>query len=159
VRGGATWSVAGELHATNMNAAVLAPALVSEGRAEARGSISMSGAEAAKLSESMKVNGTFTISKAVIGSFDFARAIQSQGAQTGGRMQVSELAGKASYEKGAIAVRDVAFSVGALNAAVALDIDAAGALSGRVVADLKTPKGAVKGSFTLGGTVKDPTLK
>ena len=74
MRWGDTWSVDGVVTARNINAAVFAPALVSDGRAEGSGRFSMRGAEPAKLGEAARIDGNFTSNRGVLGSFDLARA-------------------------------------------------------------------------------------
>src|SRR4030095_2906169 len=58
---GDTWVVEGVLTARNINAAVFAPALISDGRAEGSGRFSMRGSQPAKLGETARIDGTFTI--------------------------------------------------------------------------------------------------
>ena len=139
--------------------AVLAPALVSEGKVEARGAYSMSGADPATLFESARIQGEFKIDKGVLGSFDLTRALQTGGAQTSGRTIFSELTGQAVYDKGAVKIRNVAIAAGAMNAGASLDIDADGGLSGRVVADVKTPNQTLRATLNLSGKIQDPVIR
>src|SRR6202165_2738843 len=80
VRWGGTWNVDGVVTARGINAAVFAPALLSEGRGEGTGRFSMTGSEPAKLASTGRLEGNFTVNKGVLGSFDLSRA-----SQTGGR--------------------------------------------------------------------------
>ena len=79
MRWGDTWTVDGVVTARNINAAVFAPALLSDGSAEGSGKFSMSGAEPAKLGDAARIDGSFTVNKGVLGSFDLARALQTGG--------------------------------------------------------------------------------
>src|SRR6185436_19283984 len=99
---GETWVVEGVVTARNINAAVFAPALISDGRAEGSGRFSMRGAQPAKLGETARIDGTFTINRGVLGSFDLARAVQSQGKAATGRTQFSEMTGNGVYDRGAV---------------------------------------------------------
>jgi hypothetical protein len=158
LRWGATWSVEGELRVRNMNAAVFAPALVSEGRVEGRGLYSMSSATPARLGESVRLDGTFKIDKGVLGSFDLGRAIQTGGAQSAGRTLFSELNAQGQFQGGSAQFRNVTIAAGAMNAGASLDI-VGGALSGRIIADLKTPSQTLRATLAIGGRLQDPILR
>jgi len=138
-----------------MNASVLAPALMSEGRADARGTFSMSGVAPEKLGADARIEGAFTVTKGVLGSFSLSRALQPTSAQVGGRTEFSELSGIGVYNKGAVQLRDMKLSAGLLSATGVADIDATGRLTGRVNAEL----GSQRGTFALTGTSKDPQLR
>jgi uncharacterized protein YcsI (UPF0317 family) len=145
--------------ARNINAAVFAPTLLSEGKAEGSGRFSMSGAEPSKLAGAGHVEGSFTVSMGVLGSFDLVRAIQSSGKTVNGRTQFSELNGQGVYDRGAIALRNVTIGAGALNAGASADIAQSGALSGRIVADMRTASQTLRATLNLGGTVKEPQVR
>jgi hypothetical protein len=159
VRWGDGWHVEGLLTARGINAAVFAPALLSEGKAEASGRFSMSGAEPAKLVRSGRIEGSFTIGKGVLGSFDLGKAIQTSGRQFVGRTQFTELYGQGVYNRGAVALRNVTIAAGALNAGASADIAESGALNARIVSDLRTPTQTVRLIMNLGGTVRDPQVR
>jgi len=159
IRWGATWNVDGEVRARAVRVAVFAPALVSEGKVEGRAAYSMSGGTPASLYESARAQGEFKIEKGVLGSFDLTRALQTGGAQTGGRTIFSELTGQGVYDKGAIQIRNVSITAGAMNAGASLDVDASGGLSGRVVADVKTPTQTLRATLNLSGKIQDPVIR
>ena len=159
IRWGANWNVDGEVRARGVKVAVFAPALVSEGRIGGRAAYSMSGGTPAKLFETARVQGEFKIEKGVLGSFDLTRALQTGGAQTGGRTVFSELTGQGLYDKGAIQIRNVAITTGAMNAGANLDVDANGGLSGRITADVKTPTQTLRATLNLSGKVQDPVIR
>ncbi len=153
------WQVDGVVTARNINAAVLAPALLSEGRAEATGRFSMSAPDPARLANAGRIEGKFTVHKGVLGSFDLSRLIQTSGRQAGGRTQFAEMTGQGVYDRGAVALREVQISAGALNAGASADIAQNGALSGRIVADVKTATQTLRQTLVLGGTVKEPQVR
>jgi hypothetical protein len=153
------WHVDGALTARGVNAAVFAPALLSEGKAEANGRFSMSGAEPAKLARSSRIEGSFTVGKGVLGTFDLGKAIQTSGRQIVGRTQFTELYGQGVYNKGAVALRNVAIAAGALNVGASADIGESGALNARIVSDLRTPSQTVRLVMNVGGTVRDPQVR
>ena len=156
---GETWVVEGVVTARNINAAVFAPALISDGRAEGSGRFSMRGAQPAKLGETARIDGTFTINRGVLGSFDLARAVQSQGKAATGRTQFSEMTGNGVYDRGAVALRNVTLGAGQLNAGASADIAQNGALSGRIVADVRIASQQMRAVLNLGGTVKEPQVR
>ncbi len=152
---GAQWSVQGEIQGRTMNAAVFSPQMVSEGRFDGKGRFAMSGAEPAKLYETARLDGEFTVTKGALSSFDLSRALQSASAQASGRTPFSELEGRLSLSGGALAFRDLKLTSGLLNARGALDVDAKGGLSGRIDAELRN----LRGTFYIGGKLSDPQLR
>jgi hypothetical protein len=152
---GAQWSVQGEIQGRTMNAAVFSPQMVSEGRFDGKGRFAMSGPEPAKLHETARLDGEFTVGKGALSSFDLSRALQSASAQASGRTPFSELEGRVSLVAGALAFRDLKLTAGLLNAKGALDVDPKGGLSGRVDAELRN----LRGTFYIGGKLGDPQLR
>jgi hypothetical protein len=159
LRWGDLWVLDGVLTVRNINAAVFAPALLSEGRGEASGKFSMRGADPGKLGESARIDGSFTVTRGVLGSIDLSRAIQTGGKQATGRTTFNEMNGNAVYERGAVALRNVTISAGQLNAGASADITPSGALSGRIVADVKVASQQLRATLNLTGTLKDPQVK
>jgi hypothetical protein len=159
IRWGANWNVDGEVKVRAVKVAVFAPALVSEGKVEGRAAYSMSGSTPAGLYEGARVQGDFKIEQGVLGSFDLTRALQTGGAQTSGRTIFSELTGQGVYDKGAIQIRNVAITAGAMNAGASLDIDANGGLSGRIAADVKAATQTLRATLNLSGKVQDPVIR
>jgi len=154
IRWGSEWAVEGEVRTRGVNVGVFAPTLVSEGKVESRGTYSMKGRAPAKLGESLRVEGTFKIEKGVLGSFDLGRAMQGTGPMTG-RTVFNELTGQGVYDRGAVQLRNIAISAGALNAGAGVEIAADGALSGRVIVDLKQQRT----TLSLGGKLQEPALR
>jgi hypothetical protein len=119
----------------------------------------MSGPNPATLFESARIQGEFKIEKGVLGSFDLRRALQTGGAQSGGRTPFTELTGQAVYDKGAVKLSNVAIAEGGMNAGATLDIDAGGGLSGRIVADVKTPNQTLRATLNISGKIQDPVIR
>jgi hypothetical protein len=155
IQWGAQWSVQGEIQGRAMNAAVFSAQMVSEGRFDGKGRFAMAGPVPAKLYESARMDGTFTVTKGALGSFDLSRALQSTSAQASGRTPFSELGGSVALANGAFALRDLKLTAGLLIAHGTLDVDAAGGLSGRVNAELRN----LRGTFYIGGKLQDPQLR
>jgi len=158
VRWGDTWTVDGVVTARSINAAVFAPALLSEGKGEGSGKFSMRG-QPGKLASSGRLDGSFTVSRGVLGSIDLSRAIQTAGKQSTGRTQFSEMNGQATYDRGAVSLRNVTIGAGQLNAGASADISQNGALSGRIVADVRVASQTLRATLNLGGTVKEPQVR
>src|SRR5688572_21518452 len=156
---GDNWVVEGVVTARNINAAVFAPALVSDGRAEGSGKFSMRSAQPAKLGDAARIDGTFTVNRGVLGSFDLARAVQSHGKAASGRTMFSEMTGNGVYDRGAVALRNLTISAGQLNAGASADIAQNGALSGRIVADVRVASQQMRAVLNLGGTVREPQVR
>jgi hypothetical protein len=137
---------------------VFAPALLSEGKGEGSGKFSMRGAPG-KLAESSRLDGSFTVSRGVLGSIDLAKAIQSQGKTSQGRTLFNEMNGQVVYDRGAVALRGVTIAAGQLNAGASVDISQSGALSGRVVADVKIASQLQRATLNLGGNLQEPQVR
>jgi len=159
LRWGDLWILEGVLTVRNINAAVFAPALLSEGRGEGSGKFSMRGADPGKLGETARLEGSFTVTRGVLGSIDLSRAIQTGGKQATGRTAFNEMNGNAVYDRGALSLRNVTLSAGQLNAGASADITPGGALSGRIVADVKIASQQLRATLNLTGTLKDPQVK
>jgi hypothetical protein len=95
----------------------------------------------------------------VLGSFDLSQAIRTNGRNVQGRTQFAEMHGQAVYNRGTVALRNVTIGAGALNAGASADIAQGGALTGRIVADVKTVSQTLSATLLLGGTVKEPQVK
>jgi len=142
-----------------MKIAVFAPTLVSQGKVEGEGKFAMSGADAGRLYEGARLEGNFKIENGVIGNFNLRRALETGGAQTGGRTEFAEMTGQGVYERGAVQLRNLAFSSGAMNANASVDIDANGGISGRIAADVKTPNQTLRAVLNISGKVQDPVIR
>jgi hypothetical protein len=95
----------------------------------------------------------------VLGSFDLSRVLQTGGRQFAGRTPFMELTGQGTYDRGAVALRNIVVSAGALSAAASADIAPGGALSARIVADIKTASQPLRATLNLGGTVREPQVR
>jgi len=115
--------------------------------------------EPGKLASSARLDGSFTVTRGVLGSIDLSRAIQTQGKFATGRTQFNEMNGQATYDRGSVSVRNVTLAAGQLNAGASADIAENGALSGRVVADVRVASQTLRATLHLGGTVKEPQVR
>jgi hypothetical protein len=138
---------------------VFAPALVSEGRGEGTAKYSLSGPDPAKLGLSGRYDATFKVESGALGGIDLSRALRTGGRETAGRTTFTELTGQGAYDRGAVSVRNVQLTQGSLNAAASADISREGALSGRIVADVRAGSQTLRATVILGGTARDPQFK
>src|SRR6267142_1651414 len=159
VRWGGSWNVDGVVTVRNINAAVFAPALLSSGTGEGTAKFSMNAPDPGGLVSAGRIDGNFTVYKGALGSFDLATAIQSGGRNYRGTTQFVEMNGQGSYNRGAVSLRNVTIGAGALNAGASADISENGALSGRIVADMRTTVRALSATLLLGGTLKEPQVR
>ncbi len=159
VRWSGGWQLEGGLTARAINAAVFAPALLSEGKAEGQGRFSMSGGDPMKLYNGAHLEGNFSVGKGMLGTVDLSRVLHTSGRQYGGRTQFTEMTGHATYDRGAVALRNVNISAGALTAAASADIAPSGAIVGRIVADIRTTVQPLRAILVIGGTVKEPQVR
>jgi hypothetical protein len=159
VRWSGAWQLEGGLTARAINAAVFAPALLSEGKAEGQGRFSMSGSDPMKLYNAAHLEGNFSVGKGMLGTVDLSRVLHTSGRQYGGRTQFTEMTGHATYDRGAVALRNVNISAGALTAAASADIAPSGAIVGRIVADIRTTVQPLRAILVIGGTVKEPQVR
>ena len=158
VRWGESWTVEGVVTARNINAAVFAPALLSDGKAEGSGKFSMRGPPG-KLTATSRLDGSFTVTRGVLGSIDLSRAIQTGGKVATGRTQFNEMNGQVTYDRGAVSLRNITIGAGQLNAGASADIAQNGALSGRIVADVRVAQQRLSATLNLGGTLTEPQVK
>jgi len=159
VRWTGAWHVDGGLTARAINGAWFAPALLSEGKAEGQGRFSMSGNDPMKLYNAAHLEGDFSVGKGVLGTIDLSRVLHTGGHQYGGRTQFTEMTGHAVYDRGAVALRNVNISAGALTAGASADIAPSGAIAGRIVADIRTTVQPLRAILVIGGTVKEPQVR
>lgn len=159
MRWGEAWSVEGTLRARAMEAGQLAPALVSEGRTGGQGTYAMRASDPSALASNARVQGRFTIAMGTLTKIDLSRAVQTGGAQAVGSTRFVELTGDATYERGAVIIRNARMVTGgALNAEANLDISSSGALSGSVVAELSGRPQSLRTPVRLAGTLASPLV-
>lgn len=159
IRWGSNWNIDGVLTVRGMSGAMFAPTLLYEGKVEGTGKFSVNGPDPTKFMERGRLEGSFSVPRGVLGTFDLSRAIRTGGREAAGYTPFTGLSAQGLFDKGAIALRNVTFRAGALNAGASADIAADGALSGRIVADIRTSSQTLRATVTLGGTLKEPQVK
>jgi hypothetical protein len=155
IQWGPVWSVSGDVRGGGMTAGVFAPSLVSDGRFEGKGRYVMAGREPERLYETARLDGSFSVARGTLASFDLSRALQTTSAQASGRTQFTDLHGQVALASGALALRDLRLTAGLLTATGTLDVEPAGNLSGRVNAELRN----LRGTYYIGGKLSEPQLR
>jgi hypothetical protein len=69
------------------------------------------------------------------------------------------MSGQGVYDRGAVSIRNVNLGAGALNAGASVDVSETGALSGRIVADVRTSTQNLRTTLMLGGTIQEPQVR
>jgi hypothetical protein len=76
-----------------------------------------------------------------------------------GRTQFNEMNGQVTYDRGAVSLRNITIGAGQLNAGASADIAQNGALSGRIVADVRVAQQRLSATLNLGGTLTEPQVR
>ena len=69
------------------------------------------------------------------------------------------MSGQGVYDRGAVSLRNITLGAGALNAGASADISESGALSGRIVADVKTSTQNLRATLNPRGNVQEPQVR
>jgi hypothetical protein len=150
----AGWSLAGELTATHMEPAQLAPAVIQGGRLEGKASYAMEAKDADQLFAAPRIEGSFTVRDGTLLGVDLAGLIRS--GKPVGKTLFSEVAGTGAYENGKVQLRKLTLGAGLLSAKGSLDVDSNKNLNGRFSVEFKSPSAQTRGNFGMAGTLKDP---
>ena len=146
------WVLDGELTARQVEAAQLAPKLIQGGRLEGQGVFSLGAPSPDKLFASPRLDGSFLVTKGTLAGVDLAR-MMGAGASASGITVFNELAGKFVLDQSRLGVRELRMNAGLLGATGSVDVDAAGALSGTMRAEMRTPGGGVqRANITVSGS-------
>ncbi|MCU0889538.1 MAG: hypothetical protein MUC64_16275, partial [Rubritepida sp.] len=140
---GDAWSFEGEVTARQIDVNQVVPKLVRGGRLEVSGAVSAGAPSPEKLFAAPRLDGTFLVTKGTLPGVDLAR-MMGAGASTSGTTTFNELAGRAVLEQSRLALRDVRLNAGLLGASGSIDVDPAGALSGSLRTEMRTPNGGVQ---------------
>jgi autotransporter translocation and assembly factor TamB len=153
LRWGDAWSFDGELSARQIDMGLIVPKLIQGGRLEMSGVVSAGAPSMDKLFAAPKLDGTFTVTKGTLTGIDLAR-MMGAGASATGTTVFNEIGGRAVVEQGRLGMRDLRLNAGLLGATGNADVDASGALTGTLRAEIKTPAGNVqRASIALSGNV------
>ena len=120
MRWGDSWTVDGVVTARNVYAAVFAPRSSPTARPRAAASSRCAAPRQARLDRPPRRQLYRDARRA--GSIDLTRAIQTGGKFATGRTEFSEMNGQATYDRGAVALRNITLGAGQLNAGASADI-------------------------------------
>jgi len=151
------WQLQGEVRATDLDMAAVAPALLEGGRLEGRASFAMKSAGSDRLFAAPRLSGAALIRNGVLPGVNLANALR--GGDASGKSPFSEMRGAFTLEQGTWRLRDLRLSAGLLSTSGSAEIDAGGKLAGRFSVDLQSSARALRGSMALGGTLTRPEYR
>lgn len=164
-RWGSAVSVQGEFNLQHGRlqdlASAISPHRLASGTINATGRFKMAGRDLQQL-QTQQLDARFNVARGELTNLDLVRVIQSPGvaALGGGRTGFDRLTGALHYAGGRYEYRQLELTSGPLNASGQLTVAPAGALSGRMTAELAGQGGVVARSvLVIGGSVRDPQLR
>lgn len=142
------WSLEGKLEATQIDARRISGTL--EGRLRGTGQFQMRAPDLAEIARTAKLNGSFQIEKGQINGVDLVRSLREANSATG-KTSFATLSGQGALDKGKLSLKNITLDGGPFKAEGNAEITPQ-ALSGRLLTEMRTPAGPLRGSFVLGGT-------
>ena len=152
LRWGATWSLAGELNAKQLDTARIVPELMDGGRVAGDASYAMQAPQAAKLFAAPRLEGSLVIPRGTLLGTDVGSLVQ--GGEKRGDTKFTDLSAGFLHEAGATQFRQARFGQGGLSASGSVEVDANDTVRGRFAADLKLSTELQRANLTLSGTLK-----
>jgi hypothetical protein len=76
-----------------------------------------------------------------------------------GTTNFNELSAQAQYENGRLVLRAVKLDGGTVSANGSLEVEGGKSLTGKLAADMKTPAGQLRGTYTVSGTPAQLNVK
>ncbi len=134
----------------------IAPVLA--GRVEGAGVVAAQGSALDKLTDGVRVDGSFSVQKGQLAGVDLARTLQA-GKSVAGTTNFNELSGQARLDKGRLSLRGVKLDAGAFSANGTVDVDDEKSLAGKLAADMKIPGGALRATLIVSGTPAQLSVK
>lgn len=151
---GADWSLGGEVNARAMDPGKIAPALLEGGKLEGKAQFAVRAKSYAALFAAPRLEGSFAVGKGTVLGVDLARLLQGGGA--GGKTSYTELTGSFVRDGGKTQLRQIHLAAGPLSAGGSADVDASDNISGRFVAEIKSPVAQARANLGLSGNLKEP---
>jgi hypothetical protein len=149
----------GQLSTENVEVSALtAPSKPLTGKLQAQTTLRAEYRDLGQLAEVLQTQTRFTVKDAVVQGIDLAKAVQTIGLSRGGITVLDTLAGQVNTRGKQVDLNNLVASSGNLAAHGNVSIAPSKALSGRVVVDLTSAKGAVNVPLLVGGTLDDPSV-
>jgi hypothetical protein len=154
-----TQVLSGQLAIDNVEvSAITAPSKPLTGKLQAQTTLRSEFREPGQVVDALVTQTRFTVRDAVVTGIDLQKAVQSVGLSRGGMTHLDTLAGQVATQGKAVQLTNLVAASGALAAQGNVAMAANQSLSGRIVVDLATTKGALGVPLTVGGTVDDPSV-
>lgn len=130
------------------------------GRMEGAFSITGSAPTIGELLKSPRVQGNFAVKDGSVSNIDLVQAMRSpESAGRGGATKYAELVGALQINAGEIRYSKLKMARGVLSASGDVAVLANEALTGRIVAEIRSSVAQDRGSFALSGTVAKPQVR
>jgi hypothetical protein len=156
---GATQVLSGQLAMDNVEVSALtAPSKPLTGKLQAQTTLRSEFREPGQVVDALATQTRFTVRDAVVTGIDLQKAVQTVGLSRGGMTHLDTLSGQVATQGKAVQLSNLVAASGALAAQGNVAMAANQSLSGRIVVDLATTKGALGVPLTVGGTVDDPSV-
>jgi hypothetical protein len=158
-KSGATQVLSGQLTTENVEVSALtAPSKPLTGKLQAQTTLRSEFREPGQVVDMLTTQTRFTVRDAIVMGIDLAKAVETVGMNRGGITRLDSLAGQVSTQGKAAQLTNLVASSGGLSATGNVAMAANRSLSGRVVVDLSTTRGAVGVPLAVGGTVDEPSV-
>jgi hypothetical protein len=128
------------------------------GKLQAQTSLRSEFREPGQVVDLLTTQTRFTVRDATIMGIDLAKAVETVGLNRGGFTKLDTLAGQVATQGKAAQLNNLVASSGGLSATGNVAMSASRSLSGRLVVDLATTRGAVGVPLAVGGTVDEPSV-
>ena len=130
------------------------------GKVEGNFAVSAESATLASLLDAPRVQGKFRLADGSISNADLVAAMQSaDAAGRAGVTKFAELSGEFGTGDGRASYRNLILQGGVLRGSGGIDIAANGALSGRLLVEIRSNVAQDRGGFSVSGTVAKPILR
>jgi hypothetical protein len=156
---GGTQVLTGQLAMDNVEvSAITAPSKPLTGKLQAQTTLRSEFREPGQVVDALATQTRFTVRDAVVTGIDLQKAVQTVGLSRGGMTHLDTLSGQVATQGKAVQLTNLVAASGALAAQGNVAMAANQSLSGRIVVDLATTKGALGVPLVVGGTVDDPSV-
>lgn len=161
----ATPTLAGDIAVKHMSVRRLASALgfgtQYEGELASEVRFSGSNARWADVPSGVSAEGSFTISRGVLGGFDLAEAVRRAGRAPlrGGATRYDQATGRLLIAPGSTRLVELSIGTGVLKSTGEMEIARDGKLGGRLDVEMRGSASVVRMPVTLSGSLKDPVLQ
>jgi hypothetical protein len=151
--------LSGQLATENVEVSALtAPSKPLTGKLQAQTTLRSEFREPGQVVDALVTQTRFTVRDATIMGIDLAKAVETVGLNRGGITKLDTLAGQVATQGKAAQLNNLVASSGGLSATGNVAMSASRSLSGRLVVDLATTRGAVGVPLAVGGTVDEPSV-